>query len=235
MPIWLPACAAEPLPDGAVAHTETCKTESMVEPRTDDPPSGPDHGSAAVSLRVSRFRRLRFRWTLRTGSVAVACGIALLTGGTISAVTTYLAPAAPPAVCDLVRAEFNDILVPGHAAPVPDRMSGRYYRASMCTVESDDVRLYLELWHVGRGPAGGPLAQTEAVLGRYVAFNQPVTYVDIGDQAAYQVLSDDPVEVWIHARVGSYVLFGSYKGPDLTVDGAVGALESVAEEVLSRV
>ena len=98
------------------------------------------------------------------------------------------------------------------------------------------MHLYLALWHVGRGPAGGPPAQSEAVFVQNMAFNRPKMFADIGDQAVYQVLSDWPVtEVQVHARVGSYVLLGSYAGPNMTTDAAVSALESVAEEVLSQV
>ena len=184
--------------------------------------------------------KLRLRWTARTVSVTVLCVLAVVAGEVLAVSTTHVAPAAPPAACTLVRSQFVDVLAPGHGEPISGRTSTAYYRASTCQVTTDAMYLNFQLWHIGPGPAGDAVAETRAVFAQSLAFIRnpfgPPRPAQVGDEAAFDVVRNDTrVEVWFDARVGTYLFLGAYAGPDLTVDSARGALQSLAEEVLSQI
>ena len=110
----------------------------------------------------------------------------------------------------------------------------------VCEWDSGSTTLIAEAWHVGQGPAGGPLAEAHllfdhvlAILGSAVILgSEPPVYSDLGDESAYEFFGG---EVWFAARMGAKVVKVTYGSDDkITPEAARDAAHTVLQEVLSR-
>lgn len=186
--------------------------------------------------------------------MAVLCVISALIGGNQAYRSWRYLPATPPNGCALLRPETVDIVVPGHDPIRPIGVSffgdDRTLDAnlSFCEIESATTTLGIAIWHMGRGPAGGPLSQARDMLAdfRYsMALEGMSEPGDLGDESVFgqTFLSPgfdsgayrDKVSISYVSRVGSYVsvvFFGS--ADPMTFESALDTSHAVLQEVLSR-
>jgi len=151
-------------------------------------------------------------------------------------------PPGPPPVCQLIRPELFDVLVPGHG---PLRSEGEEQsmpgtRSNTCLAENtprmDGARasLWVALVRCGRHDGDGPRC-IERDGAMPTALNRVKHRVALGDGAGY-VVSGNPVTgqvVNFSACLGTYLVYVRYEAVGATQPATVESATVVAEEVLS--
>ncbi|TDC29257.1 hypothetical protein E1211_26345 [Micromonospora sp. 15K316] len=152
-------------------------------------------------------------------------------------------PPSPPPVCQLVRPEVFDILVPGHGplkaegeqGSAPGTRSNTCSASAVSRTGEATASLWVALIRLGRHDGEGPRC-----VGRSRPLHMPVINrvnhpVALGDAAAY-VLSGAP-DTDRHVRLsvcfGSYLVYVQYAARQVGDRALVDAATTVGREVLS--
>ncbi|MEU8259105.1 hypothetical protein AB0C02_00565 [Micromonospora sp. NPDC048999] len=180
----------------------------------------------------------RSRFSVLAVCILVAAAVGLQQGWRKATVD----PSEPPAVCQLIRPEVFDLLVPGHG---PLRSEGAEQsvpgtRSNTCLAESayvlDGARasLWVALVRFGRHDGHGPRCiDRDGSLP--MALNRTNHRVALGDGAVYTV-SGDPVTgqvINFTACLGTYLVHVRYEAVGATDAAVVESATTVAQEVLS--
>jgi len=185
--------------------------------------------------------------------VAVLCVISAQIGGYQAYHGWRYLPAAPPNGCALLSPEIVDIAVPGHDPTRPIGVSfldgDRTLNSSgsFCEIDSSTTALGIAIWHMGPGPAGGPLSQAHDLLDdfRYSMASEGMSEPgDLGDESVYgqpyglgfaSGQYRDKVSISYVSRVGPYVSLVFFGSADpMTFESALDTSHAVLQEVLSR-
>ncbi|MEV1333086.1 hypothetical protein AB0J20_26335 [Micromonospora costi] len=151
-------------------------------------------------------------------------------------------PPGPPPVCQLVRAEVFDVLVPNRGPLEAEGEEGSTAgtRSNTCEAESrsavDGARasLWVALARIGRHDGQGPeCIRREGSLLRPI--NRTNHRVALGDGGSYYFASASDAARTVHLSVclGTYLVYVRYETVGATEPAVVDGAVAVAQEVLS--
>ncbi|RZU73492.1 hypothetical protein EV384_1897 [Micromonospora kangleipakensis] len=152
-------------------------------------------------------------------------------------------PPSPRSVCQLIRPEVFDLLVPrrgplqaeGEEGSLPGTRSNTCLAESGSAVNGARASLWVALVRYGRHDGQGPqcVKRDWSLLG---AINRTNHRVALGDGAVYFV-EDDPDTgrvIYLAACLGTYLVYVRYEAVGATDASIVESASTVAQEVLSQ-
>ncbi|MFJ8581843.1 hypothetical protein [Micromonospora sp. NPDC093277] len=178
------------------------------------------------------------RLAVLTVCVLVAAAVGLSKGWASATVD----PPSPPPVCQLIRPEVFDLLVPRHGPlqaggeekSLPGARSKTCQAESTSTTDGERASLWVVLARFGRHDGQGPRCITiDGLLLNPV--NRVKHPVALGDAAVYFLEGDSVTSQVIHlsACIGTYLVYVRYEVVGATDAAVVESATSVAQEVLS--